>query len=136
MKRFWNDHDPWLRSWSKQYQSAMYAHTDEQLLIALADAVGISKQKSRAIETLIEPLKTFYIAEDYHQKHYLQQFSTLMREFETYFSYFADFNNSPTVTKVNGFASGRGSRSELGQYLPRMQLSPQSVKLLHDRSMR
>jgi peptide-methionine (S)-S-oxide reductase len=136
MKIFWSDHDPRSRSWSRQYQSAFYAHNEAQLQLALAERERLLGQSTREIHTVIEPLNRFYIAEDYHQKHYLQQFPILMREFEAYFNYFSDFNDSAAAAKVNGFASGRGTRSQLIHILPKLNLSAAAEKLLMDRSSR
>ena len=136
LELFWKEHDPRSLTWSRQYQSALYAHTEEQLQMALAYKARLNAQSSREVQTVIEPLETFYDAEDYHQKHYLQQFPVLMREFETYFAYFRDFNDSPAAAKVNAFASGKGSQNELEGFLPKLKLSVQSEKLLLDRSRR
>jgi peptide-methionine (S)-S-oxide reductase len=136
LELFWKEHDPRIRTWSRQYQSALYTHTEEQLQMALADIAHLDTQSSRKVQTVVGSLDTFYIAEDYHQKHYLQQFPVLMREFETYFAYFSDFNDSPAAAKVNAFASGKGSRNELEMFLPKLQLSAQSEKLLLERSRR
>ncbi len=133
---FWKDHDPLSYSWSQQYQAALYAHNETQLQLATSAKKDLTARNNRPVHTVIEPLKTFFIAEDYHQKHYLQQFPLLMREFETYFHYFADFNDSPAASKVNGFASGKGCRALLTQYLPKLTLTQQAEKLLMERSAR
>jgi len=74
---FWRMHDPTTRNRQgpdvgTQYRSAIFYHSPEQEREALAskaklDASGAHK---RPIVTEIEPAKTFYRAEDYHQRYF------------------------------------------------------------------
>ncbi|QDP00471.1 peptide-methionine (S)-S-oxide reductase MsrA [Thalassotalea sp. PS06] len=55
-----------------QYRSAIFPHNDEQLQQAKAkiDALNQEGEYTLEIVTTIEPLATFYRAEDYHQDYY------------------------------------------------------------------
>ncbi|APX98336.1 peptide-methionine (S)-S-oxide reductase MsrA [Natronorubrum daqingense] len=54
-----------------QYRSAIYAHSDEQLETAEAFAAELeSEGLYEGIETEIEPLETFYEAEEAHQNYF------------------------------------------------------------------
>ncbi len=130
MDLFWEDHIPWDRSWSKQYQAAVYYHTDSQRAVIEQKQKALEQIHNKKVATIIEPVHTFYIAEDYHQKYYLQNTSILLREFESYFNYFSDFNDSPSVAKVNGLVSGKGNQEDLDRFLPSLALSDSAQALL------
>ena len=55
-----------------QYRSGIYYHTPEQKEIAEQTIRELEAQKiwDHAIVTEVEPLKDFYIAEDYHQEYF------------------------------------------------------------------
>lgn len=55
-----------------QYRSGIYYHTAEQKDIAEQTIRELDAQKiwDQAIVTEVEPLKNFYIAEDYHQEYF------------------------------------------------------------------
>jgi peptide-methionine (S)-S-oxide reductase len=55
-----------------QYRSAIYTHTDEQLqqARALVEEMGDSGPWDDPIVTEVEPLDTFYAAEDYHDTYF------------------------------------------------------------------
>jgi peptide-methionine (S)-S-oxide reductase len=76
---FWKTHDPTTlnrqgNDTGTQYRSGVYYHNDEQRRLAeeykqkLNDAHAFDKP----IVTEIEPLKSFYPAEDYHQNYFKQ----------------------------------------------------------------
>ena len=56
-----------------QYRSGIYYHTPEQKEIAEALIKDLNAQKiwDNSIVTEVEPLKDFYIAEDYHQEYFV-----------------------------------------------------------------
>lgn len=56
-----------------QYRSGIYYHTPEQKEIAEALIKDLNAQKiwDNPIVTEVEPLKDFYIAEDYHQEYFV-----------------------------------------------------------------
>lgn len=72
---FWKLHDPTQLNMQypdrgRQYRSAIFAHTDEQLRQATASKTALAKSGrhgSKPIATVIEPAMEFYPAEDYHQ---------------------------------------------------------------------
>jgi peptide-methionine (S)-S-oxide reductase len=68
---FWKEHSPKYKS-KAQYKSAIWTTTEEQMRIALqsrADIVG----RYGAVATDIEPAKTWWDAEEYHQKYVEKQ---------------------------------------------------------------
>ncbi len=73
---FWKTHDPTQVNRQgpdvgTQYRSVIFFHTPEQEQVARASkaAVEASGRFRRPIATHIEPARTFYEAEDYHQQY-------------------------------------------------------------------
>ncbi len=74
---FWKTHDPTTidqqgNDLGPQYRSVVFYHNDEQKKISeqYKEALNKSGAWSNPIVTSIEPLKNFYVAEDYHQNYY------------------------------------------------------------------
>ena len=63
---FWREHDP-TRPAKAQYRSVVFATTPAQL--AAATASKARHAASRRIVTAIEPLRKFWLAEEYHQRY-------------------------------------------------------------------
>jgi peptide-methionine (S)-S-oxide reductase len=73
---FWKCHDPTTPNRQgpdvgTNYRSAIFYHTPEQQAAALASKAALEKSGafSRPIVTSIEPAKTFWRAEEYHQRY-------------------------------------------------------------------
>ncbi|MEI6034354.1 MAG: bifunctional methionine sulfoxide reductase B/A protein [Verrucomicrobiae bacterium] len=69
---FWETHDPTdsrgvAPDFGSQYRSLILPKNDAQRAIAEESRALLQKRLGRAITTGIQPLKTFYPAEDYHQ---------------------------------------------------------------------
>ena len=69
---FWKEHNPTFRS-KPQYKSAIWPTTEEQMEIALASRDNIAKRYGKVVTTDIEPSKTWYDAEEYHQQYIAKQ---------------------------------------------------------------
>ena len=72
---FWAMHDPTQvdrqgPDVGDQYRSLILTRTEEQRIAALASRERAQERVSGPIATEIEPLETFYPAEDYHQRYY------------------------------------------------------------------
>ncbi len=75
LELFWKSHDPTTLNRQgadvgTQYRSIILYHDEEQKKIAERSKEQAQKELSKPIVTLIEPLETFYPAEDYHQDYY------------------------------------------------------------------
>ena len=68
LDHFWASHDPVYKS-SCQYKSAIFYHDDEQKRLAEESFAEEEKKRKKKIFTCLQPLETFYLAEDYHQKY-------------------------------------------------------------------
>jgi peptide-methionine (S)-S-oxide reductase len=110
---FWEGHDPAHRSWSRQYASIIFAHNEEQKRLAEASRARIGKVRGIMIHTEIIPYNGFTLAENYHQKHSLQQFPELRDELQRIYPDPAVYVASAAVARVNGYVGGEGSYEEL-----------------------
>ena len=108
---FWGAHNALGRSYSAQYKAAVFAHDATQ-----QKAAEQSKEKLEAlhkifrgrIQTEILPAKTFYLAEDYHQKYKLQREKVLLAELLQYYPSLAALTNSTAAARLNGLLGGYG----------------------------
>ena len=73
---FWESHDPTQMNRQGpdigyQYRSVIFYHSPEQEAVAKASRERLDKSGdfSRPVATSIEPAKTFWMAEDYHQQY-------------------------------------------------------------------
>jgi len=126
---FWSSHNPTARSWSQQYKAAIFYHDEKQEKLAMETRAREEKVKGR-IYTEILPATEFYLAEDYHQKYYLQNVPPLAVEFNAIYPDGEDFINSTAVARVNGYLGGYGSLAQLEEELSSLGLSPASEKRL------
>ncbi|MGD2169022.1 MAG: peptide-methionine (S)-S-oxide reductase MsrA [Chlamydiota bacterium] len=74
LKIFWQIHDPTSvdkqgLDIGNQYRSAIFYHNKQQQKIAELSKDEIQSKLSKKVVTSIEPAKTFYPAEEYHQKY-------------------------------------------------------------------
>jgi len=105
LEQVFQSHNPRHQSRNTQYQNIVFAATPGQREV-LDQFLADKEYSDDAIETRIEQLGEFYLAEEYHQKHSLQSRPGLADAFET-----ADYNNaelreSPAAAKLNGHAGG------------------------------
>jgi peptide-methionine (S)-S-oxide reductase len=125
LELFWQWHDPTSKSWSRQYRSAIFYHGKEQKKLALETMAEAEKTLGK-IHTAVEPASAFYLAEDYHQKYYLQQVSILKKEFRAMYPDTQSFTASTAAARVNGYAAGYGTLSSLKKVMGSLGLSMQA----------
>lgn len=122
---FWESHDPTARSFSRQYASFIFFHTDEQKKLAQETKEQVETKKRQKIYTEIVPADTFYPAEDYHQKYYLKKYEPLVRELSGLYAGEGDFTLSTAAARINGYLGGNGNLEQLKQQLKELDLSPE-----------
>ncbi len=124
---FWRSHNPYYPPSGTQYMSAIFYYDDEQKRQAIESRGELEIETGRTIYTKIVPASTFYLAEDYHQKYYLQQHSELAKEFKAIYPDIMDFIKSTAVARVNGYARGFGMQETLQKELDSIGLSPEGI---------
>ncbi len=107
-------HDPTAPVGDVQYASLILTEDAQQLAIARERTRVASAKLGRPLATRIEPLKKFWLAEDYHQKFYLRSDGTFKAQFTAMFgSDDAALRDSSAAMRVNGYASGDGTSARL-----------------------
>jgi peptide-methionine (S)-S-oxide reductase len=127
---FWASHSPVQPSYSLQYASRIFYHSEEQRQMAEESRLLAEAAYGRKLHTSIEPATQFYLAEDYHQKYYLQGQVLLAAEVREIYPDLEGFVNSTLAARLNGYVGGRGSREQLDAELDSYGLSEQAVTLL------
>lgn len=123
LKVSWRSHNPALRPWSKQYASIIFYHNEEQRRLAIATKQREETRLGTRVFTEIIPFSDFYLAEDYHQKYFLQQVDELMSEFSVIYPDIKDFTDSTAAARVNGYINGYGTLERLQEQLSSFGLS-------------
>jgi len=129
---FWDSHDTSMPSWSRQYMSIIFYHNDEQKRLAEESMKREAGRHRGKILTELVPVKEFYLAEDYHQKHRLRSDSELFRELHIMYPANRDLVNSTAAARINGYLDGYGTLADLEKELPGFGLSPAVGKELTD----
>lgn len=127
---FWGSHRPSSRNWSRQYMNAIFYHNDEQRRLAMDSKTVISQKNRGTIRTEVLPLRSFTLAENYHQKYMLKQHSKLKNEFSHIYPKHQDFVASTAVARLNGYAGGNGTRDQLSRELETLGLSTKGKRVL------
>ncbi len=124
-------HDPTSKPWLRQYSSALMP-LGEQLRTATDFVKRMERETGRIIHTLLLPDPEFYVAEDYHQKHYLQSRTVIYREVRAAYQTFDDMVASKRAAVINGYAGGFGSLCNLERDMELSGLSKKAREaLLH-----
>jgi peptide-methionine (S)-S-oxide reductase len=87
-------------------------------------------QRGKKVYVEIVPYNKFYLAENYHQKYYLQLRKELTKELLSSYNSFQDFIDSTTSAKVNGYVKGYGSLNMLMEEIDGFELSERGKRLL------
>jgi peptide-methionine (S)-S-oxide reductase len=100
------NHDPRSQSRKRQYQNVAFYESESE-----RDAVEAYLRESDwprdAVETRIERLDAFHLAEDYHQKFQLSSTPSLLSPFEEAGYDGDEIRESPAAAKVNAHAAGK-----------------------------
>ncbi len=129
---FWRSHNPVSPPYSTQYKSVIFYHNEAQKKLAEESRAREAQRRDRIIQTEIQPFTGFYLAEDYHQKYYLQARPDLARELQAVYPDAGDFVNSTAVARLNGYVGGNGSPETLELEINSYGLSPEARQRLRD----
>lgn len=125
---FWNSHNPATSSWSAQYKAVIFYHNDEQKQAALQSKEELERKQQITVATEILPFQEFYMAEDYHQKYYLQGRHLLMSDMRSYYPDFIDIIHSTAAARLNGFIAGHGTADMLMKEIDSFGLTAEARK--------
>lgn len=105
LDRAFDSHSPRHRAGKRQYQNILFTGTDDQReqLRAYLDANGYDPDR---IETRIESLSRFHVAETYHQKFNLRGKRWITDVFADAGYDDADVRESPAAAKLNAHVAG------------------------------
>lgn len=127
---FWQSHQPKSGSWSQQYMNAVFYHNEDQRTQALASKVTLEQKNGYKVKTKVVPLRSFTMAEDYHQKYLLKVHNGLVDELKHLYSNHRDLVDSTAAARLNGYAGGHGDQEQLSREIDRMGLSGRGRKEL------
>ncbi len=122
VRKFFEDHNPFRRSFSSQYRSILFYHDEDQLEIAREVKEELEEREGREIRTEFKEFSRFHLAEDYHQKYYLQQRRPFKEHYLGEMSQ-EEFVDSTAVARVNGYIAGQGSGEQLQEEIGQLGLS-------------
>lgn len=104
--------------------AAIFYHTEDQkrVIRELRDR-HLSETEGR-IFTPVLPASTFYPAEEYHQKYYLQQESSLMEALGEFYPNRQAILDSAVAARLNGYLAAHLTLEELGEALRKLDDLP------------
>jgi methionine-S-sulfoxide reductase len=129
---FWKSHKPTQRNWNRQYMHAVFYHDERQRQLALKSKAAIEAQIDRTVHTEILPLKTFYRAEDYHQKYILNRRAELAAGLKRTYPRTKDFVDSTAAARLNGYVGGHGTEEQLEREIDALGLGSKNRQALID----
>jgi len=99
-------HDPRSQARKRQYQNVVFYESAAERA-AVETHIAESDWPDGAVETRIERLDGFHVAEPYHQTFHLSSTPSLLRPFEEAGYDDAAIRESPAAAKVNAHAAGK-----------------------------
>ena len=105
LNRVFDSHSPRHQTGMTQYQNVVLTATEGQRA-AVEEFLTTQGLTADGIETRIEQLSRFHVAEDYHQKYGLRSADSLMNTFEAAGYDGDELRESPCAAKSHGYAAG------------------------------
>ena len=122
--------------WSRQYMVAFFFHDAEQKRQIEAKREAVEQRWKETLHLEILPADSFYRAEDYHQKYYLQRHSELMDDLQGFYPDFQDVVDSTAAARLNGFLGGARTHLLQAEDLGRYGLSERAQRVLRKQARR
>lgn len=127
---FWTANAGYLSAYSRQYNSIIFYHDEEQKELAEKSYEKRIGERPNAVLTEIIPYKHFTFAELYHQKYYLQAEERLIQDALRSHDDFEDFIYSTTAARLNGYVGGYGDPTTLEKELESYGLTDAGKRIL------
>jgi peptide-methionine (S)-S-oxide reductase len=122
---FWANHTPFSAPRKRQYRGVVLTHDDQQREAAQRTREDLESRTGKSVETAIEALDRFYLAEDYHQKYELRSTPVVADELED--RYGDAFVDSTVAARLNGFVAGHGEDDEREALFAELDISPAAL---------
>lgn len=129
---FWKSHKPTRRFASRQYMKAVFFHNDQQRELAMASKAALEQKIGSTVKTEVVPIRSFTMAEDYHQKFTLKRHNGLKNEMSLIYPRHQDFVYSTAVARLNGYVGRHGTKEQLMKEIESLGLSAEGKKALTD----
>ena len=114
LKNFWRNHYPNRDAYKgRQYMSLLLYHSKRQLSIIEQVREEMEAELGEAIETEIKGYDQFTLAEERHQKYYLQRYPRTLEQLADWFPDIASLIDSTFAARLNGFVKGFSNRDAL-----------------------
>lgn len=128
---FWTANAAYPSSFSRQYNSIIFYHDEEQRKLADESYTQRQEERPGTVYTEIIPYNNFTLAELYHQKYYLQVEERLLKDALSNMENTDGFIiNSTTAARLNGYVGGYGDPATLEKELESYGLSEKGEKIL------
>lgn len=110
--------------------NAVFYHNDQQRRVAMASKASVEQKIGHTVKTEVASLRSFTMAEDYHQKYILKRHYDLKNEMSRIYPRHQDFVDSTAVARLNGYAGGHGTKDQLSREIEGLGLSAEGKKVL------
>lgn len=130
LQMFFHNHSPEYNIMVRQYASAIFYHDEEQRKQAEAALQREEAAQGCKLYTQVLPYEKLYIAENYHQKYYLQMVELLKNDLRKNYASFRELVDSTAAARINGYVKGQGSTKQLLQEIDGFGLSDKGRKRL------
>lgn len=106
---------------------AVFYHNQLQKEIAVASRDRLERQMGTPVKTVIVPLCSFTMAEEYHQKYNLKR-SRLAAELAGLYPDHQDLVDSTAAARLNGYVSGYGSSEQLEREIDSLGINDENAR--------
>jgi peptide-methionine (S)-S-oxide reductase len=118
----WETHNWASNARKRQYRGVVLTHDEDQRRAVEQAREALADRTGRTVETDVEPLDQFALAESYHQKYELR--STPIVGDELLECCGDAFVDSTAAARLNGFVAGHGTDEHRRDLLAALDLSP------------
>jgi hypothetical protein len=109
---------------------AVFYHDEQQHKLAMASKAAIEEKNDSTVKTEIVPIRSFTLAEEYHQKFTLKNNKGLKKEIMRIYPRHQDLVDSTAAARLNGYVGGYGSRDQLSTEIESLGLSDEAEQAL------
>jgi peptide-methionine (S)-S-oxide reductase len=127
----WHSHDPFSAAHKRQYRGVVLVHDDDQRAAAERSRDALAGRTGKQVQTPIEPLNEFFLAEPSHQKYELRSTPVLGDELRDHYG--DALVDSTVAARLNGFVAGHGDPAQREAFLARVELPPAALSELERR---